>query len=337
MVQIRDGKRVWAIVLPVALSFFMYASVAWSQQAQKLALNMTWVFNAQHAAFFLGAEKGFFKGEGIDLEILDGRGSRNNLQLLSSGKIRIALADSGTSAQFITQGLAAKVVYVYFPKSPMSIVAHEDRNIRTPKDLEGKRIGRVPASSNTALFPAVAKSNGLNLSKITFVNATFATLASAFLKGEMDAVLLHFPDNVANLRAKGAKVNFIRYSDAGANTLGEGVTVSTPYLSENASMVRSLLRAISKSFLYTQNHRNEAIAALQKAAPLTAKNLQAARETLDGYLTLLQTKKTEGKPLGWMAKADWQETIQILEKYAEMKNPLPAERYYTNDFVPALK
>ncbi|MFQ5914856.1 MAG: ABC transporter substrate-binding protein [Nitrospinota bacterium] len=335
MVTHRGKKSCWAAAQAVLFLCLMFPPSAWSQQAERLLLRTTWIFNPSQAAFFMGKEKGFFKAAGIDLELQDGRGSRKNLQLLAAGKLPIALADSGTAAQFITQGFAGKVIYIYYQMSPMSVIAHEDKRIRSAKDLEGKRLGRVPASSNTALFPAVAKRNSLDLSKVTLVNATWATLATAFLKGEMDAILLHFPDNVPNLRAKGAKVNFLRYSDLGANTVGEGITATASFLKEKASLVRKLLRAVSQSFLYTNDHRDEAVAALKKAAPLTVKDSKVAREILDGYLSLLHTKNTQGKPLGWMAEKDWEDTLQILSKYAGMKNPLPAQRYYTNDWVPS--
>ena len=329
-----DRRRFGGASLAVLFLCFSLVPSAWSQQAEKLLLRTAWVYNASQAAFFMGREKGFFKAAGIDLELQDGRGSRKNMQLLAAGKLPLAVADSGTAAQFITKGFNGKVIYIYYQMSPMSIIAHEDQGIRTAKDLEGKRIGRVPASSNTAIFPAVAKVNGVSLSKVTFINATWATLATSFLKRKMDAILLHFPDNVPNLRAKGAKVNFLPYSHLGANTVGEGITATSSFLKEKGSLVRRLLRAVSQSFLYTQDHRDEAVAALKKAAPLTVKDTKVARETLDGYLTLLHTKATQGKPLGWMAKGDWEKTLQLLSQYAGMKNPLAAERYYTNEFVP---
>ena len=333
MARHTSRKSVWTAVTAALLLSLIFASLPQEAAGEKLLLKDTWVLNASDAAVALGIEKGFYKAEGLDVTLEGGRGSRKNLQLLNAGKLPVVQADSGTAAQFISQGLDAKVIYIYYQLSPMSVIAHQDKNIRTAKDLEGKRIGRVPASSNTAIFPAVVKSNGLDESKITYVNATFATLATAFLTRDVDAVLLHFPDNVPKLRAKGAHVNYLPYSKLGANTLGEGITARASFLKEKPDVVRALLRAYTKSFQYTMKHRDEAVAALKRLAPVTVKDLKVARATLDNFLMLLHTENTKGKPLGWMALKDWEQTIALLSKYTGVKNPLPADKYFTNEFL----
>lgn len=323
----------WLAVVSIALLALAAPPSASSQQSEKIILKMTWVFGPSHAPAFTGVEKGFFKAAGLDVEVEDGRGSRNNLQLLAAGKLPVVLADCGTAAQFITQGVRAKAIYAHFQVSPMSIISHVDRGIKTPKDLEGKKVGRVAASSNTAIFPAVTQHNQIDESKITYVNADAAAMATAFLNREVDAILLHFPDNVANLRARGAKVNYLRYADIGANTLGEGIVASDAFMKEKPDVVRRIIRAFGQSLRYALDHREEAVAATQKGAPLTVKDPKVARQIIDGYFTLVQTKNSQGKPLGWMAKEDWQDTIEILSKYVNLKDPRPAEQYYTNDFI----
>ena len=94
--------------------------------------------NASDAPMALGIEKGFFKAEGIDATMEAGRGSRDNLKLLNAGKLPVVQADSGTAAQFISQGLDARVIYIYYQSSPMSIVAHEDKNIRHCQGSRGE-------------------------------------------------------------------------------------------------------------------------------------------------------------------------------------------------------
>jgi NitT/TauT family transport system substrate-binding protein len=48
----------------------------------------------------------------------------------------------------------------------------------------------------------------------------------------------------------------------------------------------------------------------------------------------LETPNTKGRPMGWMAKADWEATQEILLKYAGLKERRPVEEYFTNDYVP---
>lgn len=330
----KRGRKLFSFV-PLTAVFLYLACPFTSWGQERVTMKATWVFTASMAPVFLGIEEGFFKAEGIDLDFQDGRGSRNNLQLLSTQKLLITFVDIGTAAQSVSQGIPVKAVYGYSQLSPMAIVAHENRGIRSPKDLEGKKVGRAPASADAALFPAVVKRNGMDVSKINFVNVTPAALLTALLSQDVDAILNHFPDSVAVLSAQGAKVNFLRYADFGVNTLGKGIVARNAYLAEKPAVVRGLLRAMSKSIQHSEARPDKAISALQKAAPLTVKNPKVAREVLDGYLALTHTKNSQGKPVGWMSEKDWRDTLDIMTEDGSLKNPLPPENYYTNGFIAA--
>jgi hypothetical protein len=78
-----------------------------------------------------------------------------------------------------------------------------------------------------------------------------------------------------------------------------------------------------------------AVTAIQKRSPLTVKNADMALKVVNNVLSLLHTNNTTDKPLGWMAKKDWAQTLDILSKHGGLKNPLALDRYYTNKFVPA--
>jgi NitT/TauT family transport system substrate-binding protein len=47
------------------------------------------------------------------------------------------------------------------------------------------------------------------------------------------------------------------------------------------------------------------------------------------------TPNTAGKPLGWMAAKDWEQTVEVLKAYGGVATPLEAGQLYTNDFVPS--
>ncbi|MBI2881237.1 MAG: ABC transporter substrate-binding protein [Candidatus Tectomicrobia bacterium] len=315
--------------------FLIFASALTvsSEEKSRVILKNDWLHTPKVAAIFLAREKGWFAAEGIDLDFQDGRGSVANFQLMGAKKLLFATGDAATGATFISQGLAVKIVWGYFQTSPLAVIYRQSSGIRTPKDLEGKRVSRAAAGAGEAIFPAMAERNQVNLSKIQFVNTTPAARYTVLIQGDVDAMIGFFPNDVPFVRSKGAKVDFLRYADFGVNTLGTGIAVHNSVLTERADTLRGLLRAVARGVQYTLNHREEALAALKKQAPLSMKDPKAAREVLDAYLSLLRTKHTQGKPLGWMAQEDWEETIGTLTRYGGLKNPLSVNRYYTNDFV----
>ena len=54
---------------------------------------------------------------------------------------------------------------------------------------------------------------------------------------------------------------------------------------------------------------------------------------IKGTLTITSTKHTEGKPLMWSAKEDWQESQDLLQKYAGLAAQPDLSEYYTNEYL----
>lgn len=333
MKRVKRNVLSWVLVLSASCLFLAYPSTGWAQAMEKVVLKYDFVFSPTVAPVSLGLEKGFFAAEGIDLDFQDSRGSVANIQLMAAEKLFFAFADLGTVAKFVGEGAPIKSVWGFMQRSPMSVIVHEHVGVRKPKDLEGKKLGATPADSGRALFPALAKANGVDLEKIQFVNVTPAARNTSLLNRDVDAIIAFFPDNVPFLRSKGAKVNYLAYADFGIGTLGKGINVHKSVLTGKPETLRRLLRGLARSVQYSRTNLDEAVAALKKRAPFSIHDPKVAREVLEGALSLLHTKHTQGKPLGWMAREDWVETIEILKNHAGLKNPLPPEEYYTNKFI----
>ncbi|MBI2372203.1 MAG: hypothetical protein HYV08_18575, partial [Deltaproteobacteria bacterium] len=55
---------------------------------------------------------------------------------------------------------------------------------------------------------------------------------------------------------------------------------------------------------------------------------------LDITLDLRETSNSKGKTFGWMAREDWQKTIDTIRRFVGLEKTLPLDAYYTNDFLP---
>src|SRR5688500_12103855 len=73
--------------------------------AKKVTLTLNWVPYGEHAPFYYGLKKGFFKAEGIDLEIKPGNGSGNTITLVGQQKTDFGWADTPVLLRSITTGV----------------------------------------------------------------------------------------------------------------------------------------------------------------------------------------------------------------------------------------
>src|SRR5690606_23950895 len=108
--------------------------------------------------------------EGIELEILDGRGSGTTVQAVAAGSATFGYADFGTMAKAVSQGARLKAVGVVIQRTPLALIGFAEKNIRTPQDLKGRTLITTPGDASSQIFPIFLSSNGLT-------DADFTTLS----------------------------------------------------------------------------------------------------------------------------------------------------------------
>jgi ABC-type nitrate/sulfonate/bicarbonate transport system substrate-binding protein len=90
-------------------------------------------------------EKGWFKEEGLDVNVILGQGSGYAVQAIDTGKADISIADAPTPLTMRQKGANVKIIGAIFDKNPSSAYFWKDTGIKTPKDFAGKSIA-VPAT-----------------------------------------------------------------------------------------------------------------------------------------------------------------------------------------------
>src|SRR3954453_15645993 len=112
-------------------------TMALAQDAVSLRLN--WYFGGLHVPFYYGKERGFYKEEGIDLTINEGRGSANTVQVVAAGSEPFGLGDWSSLIATAAKGVEIKSVMTVLSSTGYSVVSLASAGIKTPKDLEGKK------------------------------------------------------------------------------------------------------------------------------------------------------------------------------------------------------
>ncbi|WP_017325652.1 TAXI family TRAP transporter solute-binding subunit [Synechococcus sp. PCC 7336] len=159
----------------------------------------------------------------IQIEVIATQGSVQNMQMLESRAVQLALVQSDTAAV-----PSARAVATLFPEM-LHIVAANNSGIETLADLRGKRIALMPVGSGSYdLFWLVARHYGFAPETLDHVALSSADARAAFLNGEVDAlsqtIALGNPTTSAFLQASAATLVPIRQVEA--------LQISQPFLSE---------------------------------------------------------------------------------------------------------
>jgi NitT/TauT family transport system substrate-binding protein len=306
---------------------------ALAQEAlQPASLRLDWLASGYHVPFFLALDRGFYREQGIDLQIADGKGSATTLQVVASGSDTFGAANLATTALGIARGIPLIAIAGLIQKSPDSVISLEGAGIKSAKEMEGKRGGFVPTSASDRIFPAFAKAANVDLGKITKLNIESSARYSVLLQGNADFVIGWSFTDAYKISRQRPIAGPILFSDYGVNMLGVGIIVSKETVEKRARLVKGFLAATVKGVDETLRTPELAVDATMKLRPNSDRDalFQAARKLGD----FLHTKNSSSHPSGWMAPQDWDESRRILVEYLGMSDAVTPNTLFTNAYLP---
>jgi NitT/TauT family transport system substrate-binding protein len=327
-------KRI-GMMLAAALAAATWAGAANAQD--KFPFRLNWTLYGEHAPFFVALDKGFYKAEGLDVEILEGSGSTTVAQLVANQTNPVAYVDAATMMRGIGAGMPIRAVGVTLQQSPMSFIYRADAARPTKiEEIKGSRIAITAGDASLAIFTAFLGKLNMQMSDVQLITvANPQAKEQAVLNKQADALLGYFMDQGPRMQLQtGVKMGWTRlYDMAGITTLSSAIIVNNDWLKDakNLDRLRRFLRASQRGWEYTDKNRDEAAEIFIKHAK--AFNKEIALLEINGTMTIIHTKHTEGKPLFWSAKEDWQESQDLLEKFAKMPPEKDMGRYYTNEHL----
>jgi len=108
----------------------------------KVTLRLDWSTIGYHSPFYLAAERGYYKDAGLDVDIQEGKGSGNTVQLIGNGADTFGYADAAVAAKSASQGVPVKVVMGIIRKSPASIAYPLDQKAGRPQGQDDHQLSR---------------------------------------------------------------------------------------------------------------------------------------------------------------------------------------------------
>jgi len=313
-----------------ALAMLAASSTATLAQ-EAVSLRLNWYLGGLHVPFYYGKERGFYKEEGIDLTINEGRGSANTVQVVAAGSDTFGLADSSSVVATAAKGAEVKSVMSLLNSTGFSVVSLAETGIKTPKDLEGRKLAVSAGDPLGQLFRALAAHNKLDMSKITFVQVDPAAKVVAVLEKRVDALLGGADDQFFLIKYKGQEPAALRYADHGANIVGMTILTQEATIKNKSDLVRRFVKATARSWEEAKKNPEAAVDATMKVKPDLNRASQIDQLKVD--IELLDSPNSKGR-IGWGDQKDWDQTIALLKQYRDLQTDKPWTAFHTNEFLP---
>jgi NitT/TauT family transport system substrate-binding protein len=304
--------------------------VARAQALTRVTFRMNWTWQGHMGPFFLGRDRNFFREAGIDLELGEGRGSATTVRLVGNKQDMFGLNDTGTMMFAVSEGITVKHVFT-LSDSDLCAIWIEGRtpDLRSARDLVGKRIAVTAGDSLHQLFPAVLAANGLDIRQMNMVFVDAAAKVPALREGRVDVLLGGASDQPVILRHQNVPAKFLTFTDMNFRTVGLGISVHNDTLQSNADLVRRFVGACQRSYAAAVADPGAAIDALLRTARLE-------REVMLGSLNAIIGLIQDRRRIGFADPAAMQSTLDALKQHRGLNTTQPATAFYTNDLLQTL-
>ncbi|MEM8662740.1 MAG: ABC transporter substrate-binding protein, partial [Pseudomonadota bacterium] len=81
-----------------------------AQAADNLDVILNWTADTAHLGYALAMKNGYYEDAGLDVNLMEGRGSGVAAQMVATGQVEVAQADAAAALNLAQQGAPIKVV-----------------------------------------------------------------------------------------------------------------------------------------------------------------------------------------------------------------------------------
>ncbi|MEO6032759.1 MAG: ABC transporter substrate-binding protein [Burkholderiaceae bacterium] len=306
-------------------------AVAADKPLIKLRYQQAFAPSAADMGLYTAAAKGYFKDEGIEVDIRRSQDASNAVFMVGAGEADIGASYPPDILLAADKGLSVLGIWAKFQVNPLGIVSLTDgANIGSAKDLAGKKIGLTPLPIDQLLFDFVLEKGGLTRKQLDIVNPGFnggQMVGERKLDGASGVPWYE----VAGLRTAGMNPKLLQYRDMGGLDFPfMAIIANGQYAKANAETLKGFLRALRKGEDYAKQHPAEGMDALLKAAPALDRKRQEA--TLAAVGPLREGPGTVSHGLGYLDMAQLQQLADFLYERKVLKTKVDAANVFTNRY-----
>lgn len=239
----------------------------------KIGLNV-WI---GEGLYYVAQEKGFFDKEGVKVELINFDDGANAKQLINTNKID-AVYVTGESIVILNEA-GSKVKAIAMNDTSFGadgIVASKE--IKTIKDLKGKKVAVEIGNASNFLLAYFLKQNGMSMNDIEVVNSAAPDAGAAFVAGKVDAAVTWEPWLSKAKEREGGHI-LVSTKDQDSQIMGVMPVFRQEVLDTRKDDVKKMLRALFEARTWILANSDEANKMIAPHFEITPEEVAQQRQT----------------------------------------------------------
>ena len=301
------------IIFTVIALFFINSPMVFSAE-KKLTLMLDWFPNVDHLPIYVAKEMGYFAAEGLKIKIISPSETSDGLKLAASGNVDMSVSYEPQTIIAASRGIDVKVVGQLVNHPLTTLLFLDKKQIQSPKDLIGKKIGYTVPGLMDLLLKAFAEINGID--RYSPINVGF-TIVPSLVSNKVDAIMGPFKTyETVELSQRGYHPGFFELEKYGIPDYEELVFISGgKTLKEKPIAVKAFCSSVKLAVSFTKKNPAKALEMYLKAVPEADKKTES--QAFDLTLPCYADRKNID-PAEWQKFADFALKYKIIENHVDV-------------------
>ena len=319
-------KKIFTIL--IMLTLLLSCNSKKEDSLKEVSIILDWYPNAVHSFLYTAIEKGYFKDEGIKLNIIYPSSPSDSLTLPAAKKadIGISYLNSVVMAR-ANENVPIKSFGAILQRSVNTVISLKEKNITSPKDFENKIAGTSGGVLSETYLKSMMISENLNPNSLKITDVGFELLTS-MITNQVDFTIGNMVNHeVPVIKEKGIDINYFLIDNFGIPQAYELILVANDeLLNQNKDIYAKVLKAMQKGFEDVKSNPKESLNLLlsKQAVDQFPLSETVEKESLEILLPIMETPQNKFLT---QTKKVWENNVNWLYENGIIQKNLPAENF----------
>ncbi len=293
------------------------------------------------APFAIATKMGWFRAEGIEVELVPLPGSGDCVKNLATREVMAALPSVEPLAVGRPQGIKAKVFYTAYQGNIYGIAVPVDSPVQKFTDLRGKNIGVIAMGSAGVLIArALAATNGMNPDKdINIVVVGEGAQTAALVRSKQIEALSQYDTQYALVDNAGVKLRMLDTKDIDRYPSNGFMTLEETIKNKRREMV-AVAKGYAMGTVFAIANPEAAVRLLYEVYPATKPTGKDEATAVRDDVKVLQARivnwkleKAGVKRWGENSEANYAAYVDFMQKWGIIKEKIDFRDLITNELI----
>ena len=319
-------KKKFSRSLTLNCIIIVVCSICFVQNAaavDKVAYRLKWVINMSTAGDVVADAQGYFKDEGLQVDIRPGSPESDAIRELEMGQAEFGVVAGDQAIQAYAKGAPLVVVAQLFQVNPLQWMYYEDNTkINSLADLKGKVLGVTFGKNDEYIMRSLLAQGGIKESQVELYSVRMDY--TPFYQKRVDLWPCYINSQGVQiggkLKAAGEQIGFFNPAEYGVRFVANSVVTSKSLLAENPDLVKRFTRALLKGWRDSMDPAKAdlTVDVVQRFDKDTPKDV--LKKQLDVTRGLIVPPA--GTVIGNIDVDAWKQTEQMMLEYKLIKKPV---------------